>query len=104
MQHVFDVIREIVGPSSLKITSNEIILEDATRRTILIRFSADPDIEIVSLHSNGAQETPLLAIEVKGAPISRTFTIAWEKRKRAISKPKRNGTSRTSGQSPMWPS
>lgn len=66
VKQVFDVIQEIIGSRAHEITPHQIILEDATHRTIVIRFSADPDIEAVSLNPHTHEETPLLAIEVKG--------------------------------------
>lgn len=65
VQEVFEVIKEIVGPHANHIGAALMILVDATGRQIEIKFSSDPDIEIVTV-GQGQKRDPLLAVEVKG--------------------------------------
>ncbi len=65
VQKVFEVIKEIVGLHVNHIEAGMIALTDATGRQIEIKFSSDPDIEIVTVGPN-QKHIPLLAIEVKG--------------------------------------
>lgn len=66
VREIFEIIKHIVGDNANLLEENLIILRDATGRQIAIRFSADPDIEIVSVSDSEKPATPLLAIEVKG--------------------------------------
>lgn len=65
VQEVFEVIAEIVGVHGRAVSSRRISVQDATGRQIEIRFSADPDIEMVTVGAN-VPDAPILAIEVKG--------------------------------------
>lgn len=66
VKQVFEIIKDIVGPSADVVEDNLISLTDATGRKINIRFSSDPDIEIVTVAQGKRSDTPVLAIEVKG--------------------------------------
>lgn len=66
VKEVFNVIKNIIGNNAELVEDNLIILRDATDRRIKIRFSSDPDIEVVSVSDSDKPDTPLLAIEVKG--------------------------------------
>ncbi len=66
VREIFDIIKRIVGDNAELVEENSITLRDATDRRITIRFSSDPDIEVVSVSDSGKPATPLLAVEVKG--------------------------------------
>ena len=63
---VFEVIREIVGERAVRVQEKLIELTDSTGRTVKVRFRSDPDIEAISVNRSAGQDSPLLAIEIKG--------------------------------------
>lgn len=66
ISRVFHTIADIIGDRGIKTGERKISLTDSTQRTIEVRFSSDPDIEVVSMGHGTRRETPLLAVEVKG--------------------------------------
>ena len=60
----FELIKRLVKPYLIKVDDHEILIENNSKRKILIRFSSDPDIGINEIFSNG--DIPLIAIEIKG--------------------------------------
>ena len=62
---VFNLIRDIVHSSIVKLNSKQIEIVNAAKRTVFIEFSPDPDIIIREEMSNGMFRNTI-AIEVKG--------------------------------------
>ena len=63
-KETFKLIEKLVTPYILNVDNNEILIENNSKRKILIKFSGDPDIAIIELFSKG--DIPLIAIEIKG--------------------------------------
>jgi len=63
-KETFKLIQNLVTPYILNVNNNEILIENNSKRKILIKFSGDPDIGIIELFSKG--DIPLIAIEIKG--------------------------------------
>lgn len=61
---VFDIIKTIVFKDAKIVKSNEIILENAAGREVVISFAPDPDIVIKESIASGFRN--IVAIEVKG--------------------------------------
>ena len=64
-QAVFEIIRAIVEQAVVKRTDARLELENAAGRSVVIAFSADPDIAITERTSDKATRN-IIAIEIKG--------------------------------------
>jgi hypothetical protein len=62
---VFDLIRSLVERAIVKETPTRLELRNASRRKVVIAFSADPDISIVEEASKKSHRN-IIAIEIKG--------------------------------------
>lgn len=63
-QEVFDLIRAIVRPYLREETRRTMVLENDSKRKVLVTFSSDPDITIVE--TLPSEIRPLVSIEIKG--------------------------------------
>ena len=64
-QAVFEVIQRIVNKAVIKRTETKLELENASGRTVIIAFSADPDISITE-KTSPTSTRKIIAIEIKG--------------------------------------
>ncbi|MBX9718126.1 MAG: XcyI family restriction endonuclease [Microbacteriaceae bacterium] len=60
----FALISKIAGASVVEATEKTLLLRNASRRSVLIEFAADPDIQITEMLS--AAPRPIVSIEIKG--------------------------------------
>ena len=63
-KETFQLIQKLVAPYIFNVDNNKILIENNSKRKILIKFSSDPDIGIIELFPKG--DIPLIAIEIKG--------------------------------------
>lgn len=64
-QAVFELIHTLVGHAVVKETSSRLELRNASKRKVVIAFSADPDISVTEEASKTSRRN-ILAIEIKG--------------------------------------
>ena len=64
IRFVFELIRTIVKSAIVEATETQLILMNAAKRRVVIKFSSDPDISIFEELENASQK--LVAIEIKG--------------------------------------
>jgi hypothetical protein len=63
-KEVFQLILELVGAYLKDNTARTIILENDSRRTVLIEFFSDPDVRVTEKLDQGVR--PILSMEIKG--------------------------------------
>ena len=63
-QEVFELIKGIVGRYMKEATNRTILLENESKRSVVIEFASDPDVRVSESLSSGVR--PLVSIEVKG--------------------------------------
>lgn len=60
----YDLLKAIVQPALVDATTRTIIVENSSRRTVLVEFASDPDVRISEKLPTGIR--PRVSIEVKG--------------------------------------
>jgi hypothetical protein len=63
-QEVFALLKDIVAPYLKEATNRMLVLQNASRRTVVIEFASDPDVRISEQLPSGVR--PCVSIEVKG--------------------------------------
>lgn len=61
---VFDLFREIVSGSAVKVDASVMEVKNAARRKVLIEFAADPDI-VIQMEMKPGQFRSVIAVEIK---------------------------------------
>ncbi len=64
-QEVFDLIKSLIKPAIIEATPQKLELRNASGRTVVVEFAADPDITIREVLPSGDYRN-LVAIEIKG--------------------------------------
>lgn len=63
-QEVFDLIKAIASRYIKEMTNKTILIENDSKRPVIVQFSSDPDISITQ--KLGSEIRPLVSIEIKG--------------------------------------